>query len=61
MLRIIDENEVLAVPITLAVENFPFSVEEMTTVPAPRSPIIEIPLLECEMAEIKSGDVALSE
>ena len=46
---------------TLAVANFPVNVEEIRTNPAPRSPIIEIPLLECEMAVIKSGDVALSE
>ena len=33
----------------------------MRTVPAPRSPIIEIPLLEYEIAVINSGAVALSE
>ena len=48
-------------PIVLAVENFPPSVAEIRTVPAPRSPIIEIPFVECEIAVISSGDVALSE
>ena len=54
-------NALFAVPIVLAVVNFPVSVELIRTVPAPRSPIIEIPLLESEIAVIKSGDVALSE
>ena len=60
LLRIIDVKELLAVPMVLAVENFPLSVAVMSTVPAPRSPMIEIPLLEMEIAVIKIGAVALS-
>ena len=59
--RIIDVSALFAVPIVLAVENFPLSVAEIRTVPAPRSPRIEIPLVECEIAVISIGDVALSE
>ena len=61
LIGIIEENELFGVPIAFAVVNFPPSVEVMRTVPAPRSPIIEIPLLEYEIAVIKIGAVALSE
>ena len=45
-LRKIDVSELFAVPIVTAFENFPASDTFTRTVPAPRSPRIEIPLVE---------------
>jgi hypothetical protein len=45
-LRKIDVRELFAVPIVTAFENFPSIVTFTRTLPAPRSPKIEIPLAE---------------